>query len=438
MNNFTTIKIKKLYIIFGIILFFTLLNGFFNSISVAYGWDTYPYNTFLFSATDLHADLIKGILSYCNSLNLDTSEWSTLYQNYYHHNPYGGIEALQNGRLSNLSGPPLMLNIGFLLKYILIHSSPEILVELFYIFVILSIYFISKFFMQDDLDLYVIFFTMLFSYTILFVLTRGHIYAFINGVTLMIFFYLIINKQYVFISIILLSFIINIRPNAIIFSILFFVYGYKNAFKYTILLLALSGIIFIVNLYIAHYLYHDYTWNNFLAAIKIYFELYVIGGLGNLFNNSILGAVKTYLLLLDVHLSKSALININSTIGIISFITVLVTAFKYFQKRLTIFEFIFIVTSIYVMASSVFGTYHMFIFFIFILIPLKSDWNKISPQFLYLIFFSTIFVLSPKNYFFIGYISLETILNPLVLLLTVLYILIKTNKRSKMDIHEKN
>ncbi|HEX5329498.1 hypothetical protein [Sulfuricurvum sp.] len=420
------IKTNNIELAFFAILFFTLLNGFFNSMNVAYGHTGYPLATFLFDSSDLHADLVKGVLSFYQGKILSYSDWSPLYQGYYLYNPYGGVDALNAGQLSNLSGSPMMTAISLLLGKLVLWKSPGFLVKFFYVGVFMTTWLIAYFYSESTKKAFFVSIILLFSYPVLFILTRGHIFSFIGGVLLIFFFYHIVKKSPLIIPVLLLAFVVNFRPNAAVLSLLFIVYGFKDGIRGLVIFGVLSLSIFYVNLLIAHQMYPDYTFEHFVKAVGIYFNIYVLGNGGDAFNNSLFGGIKALSVLVKVDISEK-LKFLNFILSLTSISVLLFSVYLFVKNKINRYELSFIGMSTLALATSVFSTYHMVVFFAFLLIAFKDIELNYSPIYLNTILLTCIFVLSPKNYIFTHGISLEVILNPLVLLWAVAYILYKAN-----------
>lgn len=422
---------NKVIIWFYLILFLTLLNAFYNFLCISYGLN-YPYNTFLFTVDDLHADLLKVALSYLNKNSLNYQSWSLLHQNYLINNPYGSSEALKIGRLTNLHMPPLGTLISLMDAKLIQIFSPNILLVLFYSISILSIYKMTSFFTKNKKESILIVSFILLSYPVLFLLTRGHIYSLITNITTIFFLYHVLRKNNIIIPIILLAIMFNMRPNSLFLGLLFFVYGFKNGFKALVLAGILSIVLFTINLIIANQIYDDYTFENFTNALKIYYEMYVLGSGGNAFNNSMLSLVKFPLLAVFkiMHYDKSVAFDIvgifNTIILIFGSSLGFYSLLLFMKNKINTFEVIFLITSLYVLVSSVFATYYMAIFFVFLLIPLQMKEVEKS-RFFILIMIICVLMLSPKNYIFVRGISLEVIINPLVMLSAIGYIIYKSH-----------
>jgi hypothetical protein len=415
---------------FYLILFLTSLNAFYNFVCSSYGLN-YPYNTFLFTPDDLHADLIKVALSYLKKNSVNYQSWSLLHQNYLLHNPYGSSDALINGGLTNFHVTPLVTNIAIINAKLIQVFNPNIPLLLFYTISIVSIYIMTLFFVNNKKEFVLVLCVILLSYPILFMLTRGHIYSLITNVATIFFIYHVFKRSNILIPIILLALMFNMRPNSLFLGLLFFIYGFKSGIKGLIFAGILSIFLFFLNLVLANQIYGDYTFENFIKALKIYYDIYVLGSAGNAFNNSMLSLAKLPLLALFkiMHYDKMVAYDIvgifNTMIFIFGSLLGLYSLFLFIKNKINDYEFIFLITLLYVLVSSVFATYYMPIFFVFFLIPIKIREVENSKFFL-LIMIVSVLMLSPKNYIFINGISLEVVINPLIMLGAIGYIIYKT------------
>lgn len=399
---------------FCIIIFFIFLNAFFNFLAVSYG-EGYPYNTFLFSPRDLHADLIKVALSYLRNEQIDYHEWPQLFQNYYINNGYGNLDKLQTEELTNFHLPPLTTIIALINAKILQCTDPNFLLILFYAIAFCSIFILALFFGENDKRRLFLFIMLLFSYPMLFTLTRGHIYAIITNFMTIFFFYNVFKKNNIIVPIVLMAIMFNMRPNSFFLSLLFFNYGFKKGLA-GIIFSALIGIaLFAVYLNIASYLYPDYNFKNFKRGVEIYYKLSVLGEGGDSFNNSLLGAFK-FLKFENIEI-------INKIISVSLGLIALLSLYLFAKHKISSFDFIFLICSLYTLASSVFATYYMAIFYTFLLLLFKFD---IRSKFTLPIVIASAFLLIPKNYIFKSYTSLEVLINPIFLLGAIVFILYKS------------
>lgn len=422
-----TLNIDKRYLPFLFIYVFVSLNALFNALASAYG-NPFPFNTFLFYASDLHADLVKMAMGYLpHTITFNVNHWDPIYQNYYKLFKEGWF---LNHHLDNAHMPPFSYLVGWLLSLILQKSaSPTVLLLFYYSFVILTLAAISAVFSRNKKDFIVIFTGSLLSYPLLFVLSRGNLFAFLNGVSLILFFYLLHQRKYLFLATFLMAISINLHPNALLLAPFFLVLPPKNALRYTILAGVLALIIFILSLWGAHTINSYYTFEHFISGLKNYMHLYVTGSLGVLFNNSLYGAIRTLLIAWKINVDPSTLLLINEVISGVGLLTILLTIYAKIKKYLTDYEFAFLLMAIYTLSSSIFATYHLLPYLFFLLIPFSQKNPKsLSPKHLNVILATSVFLIVPKNYIFIdfiykGLLSIETLLNPFLLLVAVWIIL---------------
>ena len=431
-EDIMSILLDKRHLPFVAIIFFVFLNAFFNSMATAYGYGHYPLNTFLFYAEDLHADLIKMSLGYFqDGKTYDISSWVEPYHHYYKLWQEGFF---QKNHLNNSHMPPLSFTIGWIVSLLLQRTTPLIVISIYYTLVVITIILIAIHFKRKRYDIYILSLGMLISYPVLFVLTRGNIFAFINSITILLFIYLLLKRQYLWLAVILLSVSINIHPNAILIASLLFLLPIRNALKYSAITIIVSATIFFTSLYLSHVIDPGYTLNSFLSGLKNYTHLYLEGNLGVLFNNSLYGMIRTFLIAWKIHLASPWLIYLNTAIATMGIFTLLLSIYFVHGRRLTPYEFSFVTLGIYTLTSAVFAVYHLIPYFVFLLMPFViSDTKKLSPKHFSLIILVSVFLLIPKNYIFVYFLfghilSIETILNPLVLSFAIGYILFSAKK----------
>lgn len=416
-------KLTKIHITLFLILLFTLANGFFNSINLAFGKKDILLTTFLFPH-DLYGDLVKTSLSFFQQKITSYNLWDPLFQNYYLDNPYGGIDALRAGKLTNMHVTPLAIILFHFSGYIIIFKDPYLLVLFFYALVIGGIVLTAKFFSTSNKNAFILSIIIFFSYPILFTLQRGHFLAFIVGILLVYFFYSLVQKKHYLIPILLLVIAVNIRPNLAILSLLFIAYGARDGFKAFIVCVVLSLLLFFISLSIANLLYPSFSFINFIEALKIYSNIYVIGNAGDLFNNSLFGAFKM-IFNIRQYSTNSNLHSLNLTVTCLGILFYLYAIYLYAKNKMTTFEICFISMCIVMLVSTVFAVYHLFSFFAFILIANKDSKYQYDSKNTNIILLLCVFLLSPKNYFLINSVSIESLLNPFVALFGIILIVYK-------------
>jgi len=417
-NNY--VEINSYYIPFLAIMVFSLLNGFFNSIMIQYGTNIFPYNNFLFLPSDRHADLINVVSSFS-----EVGKSSFLL-----HNPYGDVDALNTNSLNHFFLPPLVVFISLLFEKLWSITNINIVLFAFYSFSFLAISFLASYFKKSSTDYFIIFFGILLSYPVLFALSRGHIFSFISSIAIILLVYNSIIKKNTFFLFILFAIAVNIKPNAIVLLPLFLIFETKNFLKNITIALISSILLFILFLLIDNYLYPQYTLGRFIKGLGTYYHLYVLNHSiqieGGWFSNSLLTAIKFATSCTKNLLTTNMIAKANNIIAISLASLVLLSSLQYIKRKMTKFEFLFLLISFYVLMSSVYATYHLMVFLAFILSAIKIN-NCILDDFPNrLILFTSVFLLIPKNYLFCHNVSYEMILNPMILFSISVYILYKS------------
>lgn len=399
------------------------LNSIFNSISVALGAE-FPRNTFLYISTDLFADFFKWIFSYPHSFPLKIDESSILLNSYINQNPYNGISGLANGTLTHFHSPPLSTTISLAYLNLMNFIDPRMLYLASILIMFVTVYFFFKKYVVCKTDKSLLFLSFLLSYPTLFFITRGNIFAGIVALSLIAYLVLLHRKEHFYIAILLLAIAVNLRPNAIIFIFALLIAD-RSKIIGLICFICLSTLIFFSSLSISNILYPEYTFRHFLDGLKTYHSIYVIGNGGVAYGSSLFGAFK---------MMFGYVRYLEPIISLIGISVVLYASYRLIKNYLSDTAYIFILCAIYALCSSVFADYHLMVFFAPIIF-LYLDNNKTPYQptgFLArrkfeVIFFSCIFQLIPKNYYFLNEISFQVILNPLVLVFAVASLLVKFN-----------
>ena len=407
---FNLYKNNFYFLVFLFIFLGLALNSIFNSISAEFGRN-YPYSTFLYNPNDLFADYFKFIFSYPGWENIKIDRNYETLLDYLLNNPFRG--KIEFNELTNLHVPPLTTLFCLLNVWVMKNISPIILYSiLIFTYAFLVNQLTSKV-CKLKLDGIFLMVSFLISYPTIFFITRGNIYAGINGLLLICYiFFLNINKTKT-VPMLLLSIAVNLRPNAIIFAlgmlIKKFNIHYYDFIKFTILT---SGI-FLASLYLSHILYPDYNVSNFLSALKIYYQKYAIGNNGLAFGSSILGLEK--ILFNFRYISFFEIFNFFT-----GAILTIIAVYLLHVNRISNAAYFFLLSAIYALFSGVFADYHLLIFFAPIILlynspPVKLESIKLNPYQDQIIFLASLLLLIPKNYFYFHGYSVQVLLNPIIL-----------------------
>jgi hypothetical protein len=408
------------FAIFALIFLLTSLNAIFNILATELGYN-YPYTTFLFSPEDRFADYFKVIFSYPGAEDIDLSGTANILVGYLHNNPYQGQAGLAGGALTHFHMPPLTTLISLLnLKLMYFISPITIFVSIFLIGFIL-VYKLINDISASTLDTLLLFLATLFCYPTLLMITRGHIFSGISSLALLAFLVFMFQEKRKYLSLILLAIAVNLRPNAIIFLFALGMCDFKNLKKDIPIFILISAIIFLTSLFFARSMYSDYSIDNMLLAISIYHDQYVIGNNGLAFGSSLFGPLK-------VIFGYSKLLEALPIL--MAGLMVVISTLQLRNKTISKIAFLFILCASYVLGSAVIADYHLTVFFAPLLCiyleQKKGLFNSLSPPLtkeLLIVFFASVFILCPKNYIFIKFISGQVALNPLVLLIASILII---------------
>jgi len=429
MRNRLHFEIDLPHLALLLVLFFTLVHGFFNSLSFEYTPSYEPTATFLATPRDLHADLIKSALSLPPYVTPQMSGWSPLYREYYLKNPYQNPDLVAGQpvkRLTSLHFPPICLLLSMLVKRFILASNPQTVIflnngiSLFFLGVVCCCV------MQKWRDRLLAFTVMALSYPFLMILSRGNQGALFTGLPLLLFIYYACITRNLIAAALCLAVACNFRPNAVLLAPLLFSFGFRRCVLGGAIFAVVSAALFFISYEIDRILYPGYTLSVFSQALNTYYEAYAFGGLGDQFNNSAFGAFKfLWDMITTVDYSQAYVMTIHQANLIIfmTFTIVLAGGLLLFRKqKLTKMEFAYVSVACYVLISTILASYHLLVFFTFLILLCREVSERELGRVDGVILFCSVFVLVPKNYFFNHFISYEVLLNPLVLTASLFYI----------------
>ena len=418
---------KKLVYCFTFFLFFFLfINLFYNQIMTSLGFD-YPRTSYFFDAGDVFADFFKFII---NQNNL--SQHFTVPQGekgYPYITPYLNFSFYYQ---TNVALPPIYSLISGINAIFLKLLNPYLVYFLNILLFLIIFFFQIKNFLIDKKISIIIFICSIFSYAVLFMINRGHIFS---AFTCLILIQILINcyfRKNFLLNCFLVLLAFSSKPTALCFALIVFYYdiSFYKKFIYFFLLLILAPI-FYISLNEFNYFFLGNIWsfyNNFADTFKmhsqlIYYHQAIIGDSGLAFGSSLWGFVKIFL---------RSFSNFNPHIWIkitflFSSLIFFIFTLLFFLKKINISVFAYTLVSYYILVSPVSADYHLIVFFGPLLLLLK-DYENSNSKDLYIVLILTIaFIVSPQHYYFTEkFILAKTILNPLLILCANLYILITT------------
>lgn len=455
-----------------LILVGTMLNGLFVSLCYEYApnpsdQSNFVRGTFLSNPDDIHADMIEVALAYPPFTKINTSSWPYPYdrfalENYYHsfdltqqppvdvstwsappevrpgehwvdRSPASVTPPQPGTELSILHLTPLMAVIGMVTKRTLIFCGLRVTMLLYYGIATLGLAATCAVILQNWPSTLWAFTTLFFSFPFLCVLTRGNQGSLTTGISLILFIFLVCKTERHILAAVLFALAVNIRPNALVLAPLLFCFGPRRFVTSALVFVFAASAFFCVAYKIDQILYPGYNLTVFREAVHHYYVMYVVEYLGNAGNNSAFGAFKLiYLYLGHTHgWLHPRLFDLVNRMLAVSFALFAIWGWILFgYNKLSRFEFAYVCVAVYVLASSVFGTYHLIVFAIFPLLLCRDRNSRRFDLLDLVILFSSVFVLIPKVYFLVRSVSPDAVLNPVVLLITSFLVLAQ---RSGLD-----
>ena len=413
------------------VFFFLFLNLFYNQIMASLGYG-FPRNIFFFYPQDIFADFFKFII---NQNNL--SQHFTVPQGdkvYPYITPHLNFSFYYQ---TNFVSPPFYGLISGVNAIFLKLLNPYLVYFLNILFFLTIFFFQIKNFLICKKTSFIIFICSIFSYVVLIMMNRGHIFS---AFTCLFLIQILINcylKKNFILNYFLVLLAFSSKPTALCFALYIFYYdiSFYKKFIYFFLLLILAPIFYILfNEF--NYFFLGNIWsfyNNFENTFKMhsqlmYYNSYVIGDAGLAFGSSLWGFVKIFL---------RSFSNFNPHIWIkitflFSSLIFFIFTLLFFLKKINISVFAYTLVSYYILVSPVSADYHLIVFFGPLLLLLK-DYENFNNKDLYIVLILTIaFIVSPQHYYFTEkFIPEKTILNPLLILCANFYILIKINYATK-------
>lgn len=291
------------------ILILTFANGFFNSMAVALG-ASFPYSTFLFDPNDIFADLIKVAASYPGPAPTDLDQRLLWEARYFSQNPYGGVASLEQGKLTHFHLLPLTTITNLAVRSLLVHWHAPAVLTLFTLLWLAPLAALPWFLNTARRVSMLLTLTVLISYPVLMAVTRGNVFAGYTGTCLVLAMFLTFRHRAILSIVALLAVAINFRPNAALFLLLPLL-GFPVARATAIAGASAvgAGLLFSLSFALAHWAYPDYTLENVMQGLAIYYRGYVLGNDGLNYGSSGFGLAKVIVAMLPSVPIRLGLIN---------------------------------------------------------------------------------------------------------------------------------
>jgi hypothetical protein len=429
---------------------------------------------------DRFADLIKVSFSYRSFVSGISPEtvrsWPEIYKRYYVSPQYRGVDALAQGTLVTHFHQPPLTTLHFLGSATFIsHTQSILLTILLYFGVYLAAVECALMAIPAPRRtvgvLLAIWTIALVSYPALLIFTRGNYQSGVTSLFIAAFMLcLFLRNRPEPLALLALAIAMNFRPNAILFALAIpLVVGFKQSVKPIIYLGTLASGVFAASYFAVNSLYPDYTMSTFLQGLNVYKKLYALGKFGDYGNASLWGLVKNFgRISADLQHSMALIVPSVAVLLVVllwraprlrhwTITAPLASLLLYFQfvavtgnnkhypQAFTVLALYlaanvgwtlwrcrpqtriliapFVLTACYCLLCPVFAEYHLLVFLVPVILLYfnQQEWAD-NPRIMAAVAMASILMLAPKNYIYAGGLSFQTLLNPLVMYFTVLYI----------------
>jgi hypothetical protein len=415
--SITALSSLKLIFLFSAInaIYVSLLQAFSLSDQVSYVF-----------TKDLFGDFIKVVLSYPGGKDLVVNGnfgLLELFREYANHNPYSGMAGFSSNGITHFHLPPLTTLLSLLSLNLMWFIPPQIVFYLSVCLVTLGLIWLTRFVTQDSHQGWIWAACLLCSYPFLFALQRGNLFSLLVSILIFFFVISILRNKNILLGVICLAIAVNIRPNTIfLLPALVFLPNEFWLKKITIFVFV-SLLVFFLSTWIDHSLYQDYSLEIFLKGLAVYHSMYVVGGSGDAYNSSLLGLLKA----LSGYSKRAEIIGLIVGVVVVGF-----AVFGFLTKKFDKTATIFLLCIACMLSTAVFADYHLLLFFLPLFamsIEAKdalskfSEKNEVENISKGIIFCACIFLLSPKNYLFVGDVSILILLNPVIAVVSTIFLI---------------
>jgi hypothetical protein len=397
----------------GVICAGVIANAVFNLGAILLGYK-FPYSIFLPYPSDLFGDFFKLSFSYPGPPIHSTPHWmgfDKLFADYHRQ-----IREAEGTVVNHFQLPPLPTLIALAVRAAMVWVDPVLL----FVAAIGAALFAWFRTVEAQSDRFLGLAAML-SYPALVAVDRGHLFSLICACCLITASVRTFeDNRSPLVSMLLFAVALNFRPNAAIIPFAFWVVR-KYRFIDMVQLGLLTIAIFLASLALVHFFYPAYTLATLRGGLSDYKQVYILGMLGQAYSSSLYGALRSIFPLSSVIYSIPLLVM--ELLVVLAIVAVR-------RNRMMAPAFTFVLVSAYALGSQVFADYHLMTFFIPILLLVRErELNRDAAM----VFGASLFVLIPKNYLFLGDetfpLSIQVILNPLVLLLISAVLLLRAFSR---------
>lgn len=403
------------------------LNSIFNSLAYSLGFQ-YPYTSFLFYREDLFADFFKSNFAIARELGilLNATELPSLIKSYLLINPYHGLPELESGMLTVFHLPPLTMLVNIVTIYLMKWFGGMFIYIMLTLILVTSLYLALRGFCINIIDSLLWLIACLMTYPALMIITRGNLFAGLAGLSIGAYCILTFMDSRKYLALFFLAVAVNVRPNLIFLSALFLIFHQNFRIKYLLFFLISSCLILFGSLFLDHLVFPDYTLQNFFLGLKNYHTIYVENAAGVEFGSSLFGAV-------TILIGSSK--NLEISVLIFGILLIFYSSLLLYLSKISPIAYSYVMLSICSLSTVIFADYHLIVFIIPLLLLFLQKKGALVKGLLveskiefYSILYGCLFLLVPKNYFYLeGALSLQVLINPVIMLITIVLVLFSKN-----------
>ena len=198
-----------------------------------------------------------------------------------------------------------------------------------------------------------------------------------------------------------------IRPNAVIFMLPLLALTSSSRLGALLCFGATGAGVSLAALWGANALHPEYTLRTFQAALRIYYDTYVVRDLGVAYGSSMFGALK---LLFGYRPGLDTLAMVPAAL------IALATAAMAWRQALRPSSLLFLTAAAYALGSTIFADYHLLPFLLPLLLLAREEEGDAMDARARAVMICSCLILAPKNLAFPDQYSWQALANPLILL----------------------
>ncbi|WP_198519208.1 glycosyltransferase 87 family protein [Novosphingobium kunmingense] len=422
-SKYTGIKFARLV---GLVLLgSTAANLCYNAIMAAlgYGW---PYNFMLFDPIDRFADFFKLAFSYGSTdihatfVTGQQAEQLAVYMHKSQHN------------LGTIVNPDHMLPVAtamaIIVRKLMGLVDPFIVFSVCTAVALLSLVATFQSYVTNDKERMYWLLGAIASYPLMFAIDRGHLIALVCAIALIAGArHLFDARRLTWPAAAALSFAVCIRPNLLSIPVLLITLLSPTKIRDLVIFFATCLLLFILSMTISHALFPHYSFETWLMGLADYHRRYVALPIN-------LGYVSSLTSVFMIHSGYNPLVEracfaLGALIGILAM-------HACFKNKMPSSHAAFIAIGLTFIATPALNDYHLLPFFIPLLFLSREGGPENHVD--WIIVFSSLFALSPKNYFFgndnsADAWSWQVICNPIVISIATIWVLMHHLRTPRTD-----